>query len=172
MPSQRFTPRTNENYLMVEDQDSYEVTLGYRFSAFTLETVSATSGTSIIVLTSNSVKTCFAWFSIEVDKAGLYELYENPVCSGGSAITAINNNRNSSITADLTLVHNPTIATVGTFMGAHIIGSTTGGASKSGGSSTVNKYELKLNTSYMLRFTADADNTRATQGIYWREVNS
>ncbi len=157
---------------MVEDQNDYEIALGHRFSAFYSTTIAGTTGTSIVAITTNAEKTCEAWFSIEVDKAVLYELYEGAEVSAGSALTAFNNNRNSTLTADCTIVGNPSVATSGTFIGAHIIGSTTGGASKSGGSSSTNKYQLKLDTTYILRFTADADNTRATQGIYWRECDA
>lgn len=172
MPSGLFFPMTHDGYRMVEDQNDYEIYLGNRYSVFTSETVASTSGTSIIAITSNDLKICEAWFSIETDKSGLYELYEGAIVSAGSALTAINNNRNSASTADCSVVHNPSVATVGTFIGAHIIGSTTGGASKSGGSSSVNKYQLKFNTTYILKFTADVDNTRATQGVYWRETDA
>jgi len=92
--------------------------------------------------------------------------------SGGTVLTAFNNNRNSATVSDAIIIGDPTATTVGTFIGSHVIGSTTGGASKSGGTSSVNKYQLKQNTTYLLKFIADADNTRVTQSIFWRECNS
>jgi hypothetical protein len=163
-------PISNDGYRLVEDQSDYEIILGHRYSTFYSTTISGSIGTNILAITTNSIKICEAWFSIEVDKAGLYELYEGAVISSGSVLTLFNNNRNSSNVADCTVVGNPNVSTVGTFIGAHVIGSATGGTSKSGGSSTTNKYQLKYNTTYILRFTADVSSTRVTQGIYWREI--
>jgi len=163
---------TPDGYRMVEDQNDYEIALGHRYCAFYSATVAGSSGTNIVAMVTNAEKICEAWFSIETDKAGLYELYEGAVVSAGSALTAVNNNRNSTNTADCLIYGNPSVATAGTFVGAHVIGSTTGGASKSGGSSSTNKYQLKLDTTYILRFTTDSDNTRVTQGVYWRECDS
>jgi len=172
MPSNIFFPMSDEGYRITEDLDDYELTLGHKFCAFYNSTVSGTAGTSVVSITPNGSKICYAWFSIEVDKAGLYELYEDSEVSGGTIIVGINNNRNSTLDSDCVVRSDPTVTTAGSFIGAHIIGSVTGGASKSGGSSSVNKYQLKQSTSYIVRFTADSDNTRATQGIYWREVDA
>lgn len=172
MPSKNFLPTTTEGYLMTELMDDYEIILGHRFSAFYKTTITGTAGTSVIGITSNSENRASLWASIETDKAGMYEMYEGAVISGGTVITSFNNDRESIEVADCSVVGDPSVATVGTFIGAHVIGSTTGGASKSGGSSNVNKYRMKLNTTYLFKFTADADNTRVTHGLYWRECHA
>jgi hypothetical protein len=170
MPTSLFFPVTNDGYRTVKDYETYEVVLGKRYSAFYYTTIASATGTNIVAMVTNEIKLVEAWFSIEVDKPGLYELYEDAVISSGSALTSFNNNRNSSDSADCTVYGNPTVSTVGTFIGAHIIGSLTGGASKSGGNSATNKYILKKNATYIVKFIADDANTRVTQGIYWREI--
>jgi hypothetical protein len=156
----------NKGYSLVEDYNDYEIILGHRFSAFYRQTLSASANTSIVAITSNSIRNSCLWVSVEVDKAGMYE---SAIVSSGSAITAINNNRQLNTTADCILVANPTIATVGTFIGSHVIGSATGGASKSGGSTNVNKYLMKKDTTYLFSFVADTTVTRVTHSIFWDE---
>ena len=170
MSSQTFCPTSPDGgYRLVEDMEDYEINVGHRFSAFWRSTIAGTVGTNILAITANDLKDTYAWFSVETDKAGMYELYEGAVISGGTVITAFNNNRDSTIIADATVVGNPTVATVGTFIGSHVIGSVTGGASKSGGTSHVNKYKLRKNTAYLLKFIADDATTRVTQSAFWRE---
>lgn len=113
MATNVFFPTSPDGYRLVEGQSDYEIYLGHRYSAFYSKTITSTAGTNIVSITSNSEKICEAWFSIETDKAGLYELYEDAVVSSGSVLTAINNNRNSLETADCTILGDPTVSTVG-----------------------------------------------------------
>lgn len=65
MPSQTFFPTDNEGDRIVLDSDEHEIYLGHKFSAFYKQTITGTTGTSIITITSNSDKLCNAWFTIE-----------------------------------------------------------------------------------------------------------
>lgn len=168
MPSQTFCPTSPNGYRLVEDLQDYEVELGHKFSSFYRSTIDGSSSTSIVAITTSTTK-CYAYFSVESDKSGMYELYEDAEISSGSMLTVFNNNRNSIVAASVVVVGDPNVTTVGTFIGSHVIGSSTGGASKSGGSSNVNTYQLKYNSTYLLMFTADTATTRVTHGVYWRE---
>jgi hypothetical protein len=162
--------RTNDaGYLLTQDYNDNEIGLGHRYSSFFAETLAASTNTSITTITSDATKSSLLWISVDTDKPGLYEFYENAIVGAGTAMSAINNNRQLNITATSVLVANPAITTVGTFIGSHIIGSTTGGSTKSGGSSNVNKYLMKKSTTYLMRFTTDISTCRVTHGIFWDE---
>lgn len=170
MPSGSFLPVSKCGARITIDNLNEEIHKGNRYTCLFLETIASTAGTSIIALTTNSEKELHLVFSLESDKAGEWQLSEGAVVSAGTAITAYNNDRKSTNTCDCVIVANPTVATVGTILGYHIIGSTTGGASKSGGSAVANnEWIAKQNTTYLLKFTAAAPSAKTVQGLYFYE---
>mgnify|MGYP003126151019 FL=1 len=97
---------------------------------------------------------------VTADEGGLeVELYENSTYSGGSAVTMVNRNRNSSKTLSTSVVSAPTVTTEGTLIDFHILPE-----QGAGGHSGVNTKEefgelaLSSSTDYLIA----VDNTTAT----------
>lgn len=80
-------------------------------------------------------------------------IYEGTTTSAdGTAVTAVNRNRNSTNTAGLVVTHTPTITDVGTQIVSYKMGS----MQKSGGEARGNnELILKQNTKYLIRITND-----------------
>lgn len=116
-------------------------------------------------------------FVYEVDvgaSGGLIELYENPtLLAAGTQGTPRNSNRNSASTATATVFYDSTTQPPnndGTLLEVHFVG-VSGGAAKSGGSVEArHEWILKQNTTYLVKFTATADNTAYTGHFHWYEV--
>jgi hypothetical protein len=79
-------------------------------------------------------------------------LYEGSVVTGGTAITALNKNRNSLITSQSAALSNPTVTTLGTPILSQIL---IGGAGKKAGGGAVGSSDLILKplTTYLFRLT-------------------
>jgi hypothetical protein len=79
-------------------------------------------------------------------------LYEGSVVTGGTAITAINKNRNSLITSQSAALSNPTVTTLGTPILSQIL---VGGQGKKAGGGAVGSSDLILKplTTYLFRLT-------------------
>lgn len=80
-------------------------------------------------------------------------IYEGTTTSAdGTAVTAVNRDRNSSNTAGLVVTHTPTITGVGTQIASYKMGS----SQKTGGTVRANaELILKQNTKYLIRITND-----------------
>jgi len=83
--------------------------------------------------------------------------------SGGTAVTPVNKNRNSSNTSALTVTHTPTITAA--TVEARIHGRFAGKA----GSHPSFEFVLKQNTSYLFQFTSMDDNNEGSLNIDWCE---
>ena len=79
-------------------------------------------------------------------------LYEGSVVTGGTAITAVNKNRNSVITSQSAALSNPTVTTLGTPILAQIL---IGGQGKKAGGGGIGSSDLILKplTTYLFRLT-------------------
>ena len=79
-------------------------------------------------------------------------LYEGSVVTGGTAITAVNKNRNSVITSQSAALSNPTVTTLGTPILSQIL---IGGQGKKAGGGAVGSSDLILKplTTYLFRLT-------------------
>jgi hypothetical protein len=79
-------------------------------------------------------------------------LYEGSVVTGGTAITAINKNRNSVITSQSAALSNPTVTTLGTPILSQIL---IGGQGKKAGGGAIGSSDLILKplTTYLFRLT-------------------
>jgi hypothetical protein len=79
-------------------------------------------------------------------------LYEGSVVTGGTAITALNKNRNSVITSQSAALSNPTVTTLGTPILSQIL---IGGQGKKAGGGAVGSSDLILKplTTYLFRLT-------------------
>jgi hypothetical protein len=79
-------------------------------------------------------------------------LYEGSVVTGGTAITAINKNRNSLVTSQSAALSNPTVTTLGTPILSQIL---IGGVGKKAGGGQIGTSDLILKplTTYLFRLT-------------------
>jgi hypothetical protein len=79
-------------------------------------------------------------------------LYEGSVVTGGTAITALNKNRNSLVTSQSAALSNPTVTTLGTPILSQIL---IGGQGKKAGGGAVGSSDLILKplTTYLFRLT-------------------
>jgi hypothetical protein len=79
-------------------------------------------------------------------------LYESSVVTGGTAITAINKNRNSLVTSQSAALSNPTVTTLGTPILSQIL---IGGVGKKAGGGQIGTSDLILKplTTYLFRLT-------------------
>jgi hypothetical protein len=79
-------------------------------------------------------------------------LYEGSVVTGGTAITALNKNRNSLITSQSAALSNPTVTTLGTPILSQIL---IGGQGKKAGGGAIGSSDLILKplTTYLFRLT-------------------
>jgi hypothetical protein len=79
-------------------------------------------------------------------------LYEGSVVTGGTAITALNKNRNSLVTSQSAALSNPTVTTLGTPILSQIL---IGGQGKKAGGGAIGSSDLILKplTTYLFRLT-------------------
>ena len=109
---------------------------------------------------------------IELDSTGeswLY-LYETPTTSAnGTLQTVYNKNRNSATTPGSTVYLTPTVTAVGTLISAWIVGS----GEKSGGSTRESiEWDLKSNTTYLIRVTAKNANNISLRFIWYEDLGT
>ena len=96
-------------------------------------------------------------------------LYEGTTTTGGTALTGINLNRNSTNVSNSAAVLNPTISSTGTLLGSFLI---IGGVKKkaSGGDMSTASLVLKPLTNYLLRLTNVSGAAQAAEmTITWYE---
>jgi hypothetical protein len=127
------------------------------------------------VTTPDSTKWAHMTFSISGSDVVTVDVYENTAdIVGGTAVTPINNNRNSSKTSILTVKVNPTSVTAGDLIDGFKFGSSGGGnaASIGGGESRENELVLKQNTSYLWRVVSGADGNFISYHAGWYEHTS
>ena len=96
-------------------------------------------------------------------------LYENTTTTGGTALTGINLNRNSTNAGNAAAVLNPTVSSTGTLLGTFLI---IGGVKKkaSGGDMSTTSLVLKPLTNYLLRLTNVSGAAQAAEmTITWYE---
>ncbi len=106
------------------------------------------------------------------DGGFLFEFYEDPsINAAGAALTEYNNERNSANAATATTFEDTTTEAPnndGTLLDA----SYSGGEKKrvSGDIGSRDEWVLKQNEDYLVKVTADADNTKITVILKWYEV--
>ena len=143
---------------------------GSRYTCLDYHVIGNGSESNVIVNVS-STKNAIVSFSLESTASGVWQFSEDVIVSGQTTISTFCNNREMANIPQTSFSYGGTITTVGTVIGPHVIGSTTGGASKSGGASGhINTWLLAKNKSYLLRFTSNAGSNGVVQGIYYSEV--
>lgn len=103
--------------------------------------------------------------------AGIGELFEAPTLTAvGTALSAINRNRESSNAARMVVAEDPTISAAGTLLGfARISGA--GNPAQPVGGQAYSRHEFELNGGkhYLFRITTDADNNKSWLAVNWYE---
>ncbi|HDY86788.1 MAG TPA: hypothetical protein ENH82_01585 [bacterium] len=109
---------------------------------------------------------------VSADNEGDFELRESATVSlSGTVITIFNRDRNSSEVSTVLVRDTPTITASGTQLALTRIGST--GFKESAGGSSAGRREwlLKQGTVYLMRFTAENNDTEVTIEADWYEAN-
>jgi hypothetical protein len=141
---------------------------------FTVSVLTTTSSYLSLVFTTPAASTkkrLHFVFSANTDKAATIRFYEGAVVSGGSALTQINNNRESALTDGTVWVKDAVVTSTGTILESHLIGSTGSGNVRPGGGGVArNEWYLKYATVYMIRVECDVATTKAeiTVPYYYR----
>lgn len=101
------------------------------------------------------------------------ELFENPTISGaGTALSIYNNDRRSGNTTTATAFYDSTTSADGTLIYTTKVGSAGPGVVQRIGGNTRNEAEwiLKHNEDYLVKVTADADNTEVILNVEFYEA--
>lgn len=145
---------------------------GKHFTATHL--VKVGTGTAVsVMMTTPAASVGYIHFvcSVSADKLVTWTLSEAPSATGGSALVALNNDRNSSTANPTTLAHTVTYTSAGTIMETHIVGSASTPQSKTGGLAEArNEWILKPSTKYLIyAIAAEADtNVKINLPFYYR----
>lgn len=135
-----------------------------------------TAGTLILAISTASGTGTDVHFRSDITAAAAttMTLYEGATVSGGTTITAINNNRGSSNTSELTIVKDPTITVSGTVISNNKVGSTSGNPHNLYGGHADRDSELILkdNTTYLYYITSNADSNAVDYSLSWYELPS
>jgi hypothetical protein len=157
--------------LISVDFIQHKINAGDHFIAHSYDTDVDTAGPKYWkIITPDTTKWAHMIFAYSCSAAGLWEIYENPTYgttpAAGTAVTAYNSNRNSNTASGLTLKVDPTLGSGGAADAGTLIWAEYMAAA---GSSEKCKLILKQNEDYIIRFTPDADNTKADLMLTWFE---
>ena len=108
---------------------------------------------------------------IYVSAAGLVQFYENPTISGaGTALTAYNNDRNSTNAATATTFKDTTTSGDGTLLEQAYLGTSNNRTKVGGDARQATEFILKQNEDYVVKFTPAANDAQAVVAIEWYEL--
>lgn len=129
-----------------------------RGEAYTASYSKAISAGSVLAVLFTTPATTRIKLSAQVDSnlAGVWYFCESATYSAGSVLTVINNNRQSSKSAGVTVIGTPTVTTYGTVIETHYVGANVTPAKTGAGTS---RYFLATATSYIVYFQANATST-------------
>jgi len=121
----------------------------------TMDTV--TTNTVTITTPASAVGYIHMVAQIELTAAGSWTFNESPQATDGSAITAINNDRNSTTTSGSTIKAGAVVWTsAGTVIETHYVGANNPASKLGGGADTREEYILKPSTMYAVRVLNNA----------------
>lgn len=155
------------------DYAHHEIHAGSHFFANILTSISSAASFSISIHTPNTTK----WPHMMFEVGGIYgtkiELFETAILTSGTAMTAVNSNRNSATAATITCTSSPTVTTSGTLLLTDQYGFSTGsgpsGLAGSGNTRSDNEIILKQNTVYLLKVTAVGSDNTVPITLEWYE---
>lgn len=157
------------------DEIHYRIHDGLHFVASNISTgVNVASPKQFLLITPNTTTRVHFIYMIESGSSGIkVEIFETTVVTGnGSAITAVNNNRNSSNVAEFLVFQDPVVTSDGTLLHAEQAGTTTTGARVETSVSHLDEFVLNQNTKYEIKVTVLANGTDVSSHLHWYEVKA
>lgn len=142
------------------------LTAGHQFVYSEIVDAADSAVRNILIKTPNTVLWSYLLVTVESSLEADYKLYETAVTTGdGTALTALNRNRNSATAATSVLTHTPTIAggSEGTLLvSRHWLSGK--------GTDDSERWLLKQNTKYLIRVTNSTSSVNKTNIIVdWYE---
>ena len=163
------------NATTIIDYSRYEVHGGSHYYVCGYSVVASGDSLDFQLTTSNTRKWIHMTFQIEGTQETTIEIFETAtVASDGDAITAYNNNRNSSNTTSLTLLQEGgTVSAIGTLIYSELIGVAGNPTqARQGISERDNEIILKQNTTYRFVLTSGGnDNNMSYCGEWYEHTN-
>ena len=157
------------------DSVHHEIHEGHHFTVVVVDTDVDIAGPKYVrITTPNTVARMHFEAMVSADGAVLVEFYEDPtLLAAGAALTERNNDRNSSVTSVATTFEDTTTQAPnndGTLLFAFRAGGTGVGQTRiSAELSKRQEWVLKQNEDYLVKVTADADNTEVIVVFAWYE---
>ena len=142
------------------DYAHHEIHSGSSFVAHHIQDVTASGTINVTITTPNTTRWAHMLWIIGTELEAELRFYEGSTATGGTTITPMNRNRNSSGTSTCVVMGTPTVGTVGSLIFADHLGG--GAASARFGGETRGDHEwvLKQNTTYtvqMVNMTGSAN---------------
>lgn len=156
------------NTLQFIDYEHHEIHAGSHYTVFNyVDGLSVGDTVEFTVTTPDTTTWAHMSYELESITGGKLEIFEGTTgVSGGTTITPINNNRNSTNTSTLTILLDPTAITDdGTSLGIYLAGANRG----SGQIRRDKELILKQNTTYLFRFTSTANSNSLGYIAKWYE---
>ena len=136
---------------------------------FTSGALNSTDTYELLVVTPNTTKWSHLLFDIQSPLGITFEIFEGTDSTGGTSITAFNNNRNSVNTSGMTITHTPVITTAGTLIKSRKAGTSTAAFRTSGLIRDDNEFIAKQNTKYLIRITSNVNSNYVSGSLFWYE---
>ncbi len=157
--------RVSSNFIIVNTIEHSRIHEGKHFYAYRNELgVGMGTNRDFLLITPNTSTRIHLFFDINSTKIFSYYLYEGTtVSANGTAMTALNNERNSANAASLLVYRAPTITTVGT----ELLSNNTNALRTF---SRDEEFVLKQNTLYLLRLTSNDNNNNIFTELVWYEI--
>ena len=150
------------NVLNTISYEHHEIHSGSSYTSDRNVELASGASMDILIITPNTTKWAHLLYEVSMEAEGQIIIYEAPTATAGTAITAVNRNRNVTKPATITLSHTPTGITTGsTILRTHHIGA---GKTFGGGARGTHEFILKQNTKYLIRIT------NLTTSANWAEM--
>ena len=158
--------------LSVVDYEHHEIHGGSHFYVCGFLSGDDGDTNSFAMTTPNSTKEAHLTFTVGGTSQTEFYMYEAATYSNGTPVVALNNNRNSSKTSDVTVVSAPDITTAGSLIyssSAGYAGTTPAAASAVGVVARDREIVLKTNTVYLINLVSRDDGNVISYCSEWYE---
>ena len=159
----------------VISQEHHEIHEGDHFFICGFETEASDGTIKFTVQTPDTIKWAHMLFEVEGTSQTEIRIYEDAVATGGTPAVAINNNRNSLNTSDLTIIKDPTVSDAGDLLFAQskgLVGVVPSATPKEGLDKREKEIILKQNTKYLFEITSKDDDNIISYCGEWYEHTS
>jgi len=138
---------------------------GYHYTA-THAVAIGTATAATVMITAPATGAYHLAIGMQANNTGYGAFSEAPNATGGTAITAYNNNRNSANVSTLTHTKTATVTSAGTVLQNFVLGTDGKGNVSSGGAGEMRtEWILKPSTKYLFSFTALNAATRVAMNL-------